>query len=266
MKCGTTSLHQYLGKHPDIHVTEPKELHFFTPAKFNENKMDGYLKHFVSDKKIAGSSPQSYTKFHREDLTGVPERLHQYFPDIKLIYIVRNPIDRIHSHYAEAQEGGYAPSNGLNAFLKEDLKGNHYVRTSMYGYQISQYLKYFDKSQVLIVSSKDLKENRLNTLNCVFNFLGVDDINNERIFEFEANAGLNKRRKNELGKILQTPFLKKIRALIPSNLKQKIKESNVLNTNVVKESIDEYLLKELRLIFENDRIELENMIGQKINF
>ena len=51
MKCGTTSLHDYLGKHPDIYTTTKKELHFFTDELFNKNNLDNYLANFKTQKK-----------------------------------------------------------------------------------------------------------------------------------------------------------------------------------------------------------------------
>ncbi|MCF6185590.1 MAG: sulfotransferase domain-containing protein, partial [Bacteroidales bacterium] len=175
MKSGTTSLHDYLGKHPDIYTSDPKEIHFFMDKNFNKYSLDWYKSLFISDKKIAGTSPQNYTKCHRPAVKNVPERIYKHMPNVKLIYIVRDPVKRIISHYAEAQSGGYAPKQGLSEFL-QNFENNHYVQTSRYYYQISQYLKFFKKEQILIIKSEDLLADRLNTLNEVFRFLSVNEI------------------------------------------------------------------------------------------
>ena len=159
MKCGTTSLHDYLGKHPDIYTTTKKELHFFTDELFNKNNLDNYLANFKTQKKISGSTPQNYSKRHHREFSGVPKRLSKYLPDVKLIYIVRDPIKRIISHFNEAQERGHAPRRGLNHFLK-NYKDNHYVKTSMYYFQLQAYLKYFSMDQILVVESERLKTHR----------------------------------------------------------------------------------------------------------
>jgi len=51
MRCGTTSLHDYLGKHPEIYTTNPKEIHFFDDKNFDKGLLNAYYQHFISEKK-----------------------------------------------------------------------------------------------------------------------------------------------------------------------------------------------------------------------
>lgn len=227
MKAGTTSLHDYLGKHPDIFTTNPKELHFFTSEIYNSKNIDWYKSFFVTNKKVAGTTPQNYTKCHIKEFSGVPERVYKHLPNIKLIYIVRNPIDRIASHYVEALSGAYAPKGGLNNYL-EDLEKNHYVLTSKYYYQISQYLKYFSKDQILVVKSEDLLNNRLETLNEVFYFLGVNEIDNENLFNYERNTNTRKKLKTGFGKFLISKNSKLLRKIFPRSIKKKLKKCRLI--------------------------------------
>ena len=182
MKCGTTSLHEYLSKHPDIFMSTPKELHFFDDANFDPAKIEWYKEQFRSDKKICGSSPQSYSKCHNKYYRGIPERLHQYMPDIKLIYIVRDPIKRITSHVIENYYG--EPLHDV----EYNIESGHYAKTSMYYMQLSAYLEYFPREQILILSLEDLTAERLKTMNETFRFLGVQELADDSLFDFVANS------------------------------------------------------------------------------
>lgn len=178
-------------------------------------------------KKRVGTSPQNYTKCHKKDFSGVPKRLHKYIPKIKLIYIVRNPIDRIDSHYKEAMEGGYAPKEGLNKYLDKGLD-NHYILTSMYFFQVSKYLDFFSTNQIYIVKSEDLLNNRLSTLNKIFSFLQVDNINDDTVFNYKMNTGSNKKKKTIIGKFIFSNNSYIIRKVLPRFAKNFLKKSTLL--------------------------------------
>lgn len=223
MKCGTTSLYDYLSLHPDIHMTSPKELHFFSLRKFNPEGLATYKEHFESDKKVAGSVPQNYTKRHVTEFSGAPGRLYRYCPDIKLIYIVRDPLDRIYSHYNESQEN----VKGADSLLAsvQDLDSSHFVQTSRYYYQLSAFLEYFPPEQMLIVATEALHHNRLTTLNQIFEFLHVDKVEDEALFSFVSNQSANKRRITFLGRWMYGPRGAAVRRLIPNQIKNRLSKS-----------------------------------------
>jgi hypothetical protein len=262
MKCGTTSLHHYLGKHPDIFTTTPKEIHYFNNPNYQGKTWDEYLRHFQTDKQLAGTSPQSYTKRHLEHLGPVPARLHARLPHIKLIYIMRDPVERIYSHYFEAQEGGYAPSEGLNAYL-QDVAHNHYVLTSAYFYQLSAYLEYFPREQIHLLTLEQLRDNRLETLNGVFRFLGVPEMENESLFQFQSNQKSEKTKATELGKWMSGESLATIRKAIPTSLKSTIKETALFRritrtSKLDHERIQPALEEEIRSFLKKDVDQLRN--------
>ncbi|MBW1859762.1 MAG: sulfotransferase domain-containing protein, partial [Deltaproteobacteria bacterium] len=104
LKCGTTSLHYYLGLHPEISMSREKELYFFV-KECNWNKgIDWYRSNFSGESKIHGESTPIYTAY--PVYVGVAERMHGVVPGTKLIYVVRDPIDRLVSHYVHACEMG----------------------------------------------------------------------------------------------------------------------------------------------------------------
>lgn len=186
MKSGTTSLHNYLAKHPDIFMSKNKEIHYFSDVIFNSKPLSWYKSQFITDRKIRGTSPQGYTKCHHNDSNNVLERLSKSIPDVKLIYIVRDPVERYKSHILEAYHCD--PPKDVRYSKKVD----NFIKTSMYFMQISAVLKYFKLEQIHILSLEDLKENRLVEMNKIFDFLEVKNLNDNSIFDFESNTAEEK--------------------------------------------------------------------------
>jgi len=265
MKCGTTSLHDYLGKHPEIFTTTPKEIHFFTENKFDEDKIEEYYINFKSEKKIVGTSPQNYTKYHKPEFSGVAARLKHYLPNVKLIYLVRDPLKRIVSHYNESQESGSSPSVGLNETLFRD-NNHHYIRTSEYYNQLSQYLPYFKKSQILILSLEDLQSNRLQVLNKVFNFLGVEELDNFSLFDYSLNKSGDKRRNSMFWSFIYGFYQYLPTAFKQLKLLQGIKKNKFLNkltkTHIKKEELSEDAVNMLTKRLHSDANKLREWAGE----
>ena len=105
LKCGTTSLHHYLNLHPEVEMSRPKELNFFVAELNWSLGPDWYSSHFGGGAPIRGESSPHYTNRPRFD--GVAERMRSMLADARLIYMVRDPIDRMLSHYLHNVGGGY---------------------------------------------------------------------------------------------------------------------------------------------------------------
>lgn len=97
MKSGTTSLHHYLNLHPEICMSRQKELNFFIEERNWSRGIQWYKSHFEAEAKIYGESSPNYTMY--PIWKSVPERMFSVIPETKLIYIIRNPIEQIISHY-----------------------------------------------------------------------------------------------------------------------------------------------------------------------
>lgn len=99
MKCATTSLHWYLDLHPQVAMSRPKQVNLFvTQQELRAGDIEGYCSRFPADVPVRGESSPSYTK--KRKYPGVPERISRFLPDARLVYIIRDPIERIISHYA----------------------------------------------------------------------------------------------------------------------------------------------------------------------
>lgn len=194
MKCGTSSLHHYLSLHPEIFMSEEKELCFF--AERWDRGLDWYARQFPSAAPVRGESSPNYTKY--PSLDGVPARIHSIVPDAHLVYLVRDPVERIVSHYVDACSWG-RERRRLDDALHEP-EDNHYVNCSRYAMQLEQYLAHFPPSSILVVTSDELREHRRETLGRIFRFLGVDDGWWDAGCELVLNTTPDRRRKNLLGR------------------------------------------------------------------
>src|SRR5688572_24468381 len=99
MKAGTTSLWQYLRRHPEIFMSKLKEPGYFTEELRWDQGIEWYRSLFddAGSARAVGEASTSYTKWPR--FAGIPARMHALVPEARLIYLVRDPGDRIRSHY-----------------------------------------------------------------------------------------------------------------------------------------------------------------------
>jgi hypothetical protein len=202
MKCGTTSLHRYLDQHPEISMSTQKEPGFFKEDDFLD-RLDWYSSLFT-EALVRGESSTGYTAYPLSP--GVPERIHSLIPDVKLIYLVGDPLKRIVANWVEsyytqedlhpqaiyAQKAGRPLLEGLQDW---DDPYNYYVAKSRYATQLEQYLKVFPASQILVLDQSDLGERTTETLREVFAFAGVDDTFESEAFTSQHNVGVGRRRR-----------------------------------------------------------------------
>lgn len=188
LKCGTTSLHHYLNLHPEIEMSRPKELNFFVAELNWPLGRDWYADHFDASAPVRGESSPHYT--NRPSFAGVPERMHEVLgDDVHLLYVVRDPIDRMLSHYLHNVGGGYDDRSLTDAL--SDIESS-YVARSRYFLQLEPYVQTFGRERVAIVSREDLKADRPATMRRAFEFAGVDPGFTSEQFEREWETGVAK--------------------------------------------------------------------------
>ena len=195
MKCGTTSLHDYLNYHPEISMSHPKELNFFVEHQRWEQGIDWYKSNFTEPDKVMGESSPNYTRHPL--FPGVPERMYALMPDVKLVYCVRDPVQRIMSHYVHDYSIGEQNRPFAEAVLDER---EAYLWISRYHYQLEQYLKFYSASQVKIVVLEEVKAKPQETLREVFEFVGVDSSYQDERFKTSSRTmpPAKQRRRNPL--------------------------------------------------------------------
>ncbi len=243
-KCGTTSLHYYLGLHPQISMSREKELDFFIIEHNWHKGIDWYKSNFIGETKIRGESSPNYTLYPYYD--GVPERMHSVVPGAKLIYILRDPIDRIISHYIHNCTFDELENRKISDVLT-DLKNNLYICRSKYYMQLEQYLNNFPKSNVLIITVEDLYEHRQQTLQKIFNFLNVDETFYSNKFFKIKHKTTAKRRKNRLGLFLENLPVTNIIERFPPNFREYSKRMFFLpfSSSIERPELDDGLRQKL---------------------
>ena len=172
MKAGTTSLYHYLRTHPQVYMPEVKEPMFFDPRHNWSRGVGWYAELFAAarpDQVALGEASTSYTKFPQ--VQGVPARIASVLPEVRLIYVVRHPLERMRSHYLYAVSRG-KERRPIERALVEDPS---YLDVSRYAMQLEQYLPHFPPERFLLLDSRDLAHRRLETLRRVFGFLGVEE-------------------------------------------------------------------------------------------
>lgn len=261
MKCGTSSLYHYLGLHPDVEMSEIKEVDYFVAENNFEKGEEWYAAQFGNQEKIHGEASPNYSKAHFFE--GVPKRMNALLPDVKLIYLVRDPVERIISHYTHNYSEGREPRS-ISEIL-EELEENHYVLCSRYYWQLEHYLEYFSENQIMVVPTDELKHHRESALRRIFRFIGADESFYHTEFQEEKHQSNKKLKKSRLGwYILESPGIRSLKELIPASVKDPIKQ--LIRTEVEKPQIKPEVERRVRSFLRPDMLKLERFMNSELPF
>ena len=171
MKAGTTSLYHYLAAHPQVAVPRYKAPEFFVEEANWHRGIDWYRRQFPpagGEVLAVGEASNAYAKYPR--YRGVPERIAAHLPHVRLVYVVRDPVARIRSHYQTRVAEGSERAPFDEAVFVNPI----YLDYSRYALQIEQYRQHFPREQLLVVTSEELREAREPTMRRIYEFIGVD--------------------------------------------------------------------------------------------
>jgi hypothetical protein len=169
-KSGTTSLYQYLRHHPQIFMTQPKDLNFFSVDRRWEWGIDWYARHFrgAADAIAIGEASTSYTQAR---FRGVAlERMASTLPDVRCILLTRHPIARARSSYLNVVRRGVERLPIEQAMVEE----SDFVQQGLYWRTVQDLLRHVDRERLLVLRSDHLRYDRASTLERVHRFLAVD--------------------------------------------------------------------------------------------
>ena len=197
-KSGTTSLVTQLSYHPRISFSRRKEPHFFSKNKDWKQSLSEYHSLFSSsDTQLYGEASTTYSFFPEFGNTAI--QVHDYNPEIKIIYIMRQPVERIISHFVHSQLKGSKLSKPAQTILSDP----RYVNRSRYWMQIKLYLDQFPQKQILLLIFEEFIVNPIATLSKVSSFLGIDSSEFPDQIDINAqNVSSKKIKKSRLGKWL----------------------------------------------------------------
>lgn len=169
-KCGTTTLFKILKNHPSMIGCAPKEPHFFSTTKDWSSDLTQYHSLFKEKEGVLYfEASTTYTFYPLRNLR-IWDDIFDYNPNMKFIYIVRNPIDRIVSSYMHTYERGYTDLGIEEALIEERI----YIELTRYYTQIFPYIRKFGRDNILIIDFEDLIYKKEIVLEQLSEFLLVD--------------------------------------------------------------------------------------------
>lgn len=158
-KAGTTSLHWRLKSHPEVFIPDkPQEIHYFDDERNYARGVDWYERLFAgwSGQECVGQTSPRYLYD-----PACAARIHDLLPDVRLIFLLRNPIDRAYSHYWHSLKLGFETLPFEQALEREperlaqgglSLRDHSYLDRGRYAEQLSRYFALFPRERVLVLT------------------------------------------------------------------------------------------------------------------
>jgi len=184
-KSGTTALHYFLATQPKITMGDQQEMHFFDDDAMFAGPVDyeQLHKHYpqLAPSTIAGDCTPSYIYYEP-----AAERIWQYNPKIKLLVLLRNPVERAFAHWNMQRFKGREPLDFFDAVREEktriagappaEARRFAYVDRGFYARQLERLFKFFPREHVKVVKFEEFKDKQRETLVSIFSFLGVEPV------------------------------------------------------------------------------------------
>lgn len=260
MKCATSSLHEQLGIQPGIFMSEPKELYFFSDDDVYEKGIEWYLSFFKNAKPtdLCGESTTHYTKLPTYPHT--IDRIQTHLPEAKFIYVMRNPIDRLISHYIHEWS-----LNVISVDINQAIDSYpELIEYSLYTKQLRPYFETFGKERVLPIFFERLLSHPQEELERVCHFIGYQN-HPQWDYNFGAkNTSSERWQKTPLREfIVDNPFLAAMRrTLLPKTLREKIRKSWTMQE---RPTLNPERYKALESQFDQDLAELGRWLGTELS-
>lgn len=190
-KCGTTSLHEILARHPQIYMSEKKEVNYFTIDKNYQKGLSYYEQHFPVRKEqylAIGESSPGYICY-----PGVAERIAEDLGDIKIVMIFRDPIKRAFSQYWDNRRHlneHHSEKEIVNKYLEEQYVPSRrgYFSRGVYIEYLLHYRSIFSEKNVHVIILEDLLRNPQIKLKELYEFLNVDPDKGRQELPAPSNA------------------------------------------------------------------------------
>ena len=274
-KCATTTLFKYLNEHSQIAMPEDKEAPFFNGVT-NKHDYEIFLErtfdHAIARQVLGKASPQYMA--HPD----TPRRIKKLAPKIKIIAILKNPLERSFSHYKMAVRRGTenrnyqsAVNDGLSDVSLANGRAGHapihskgyeseadfYLSWSEYGRLLTQYYNHFSAQQIMVVFAEDLNKSPKHTLAAILEFLAVDStempINLGK--RFHQGTGRPMINPKKLRDLVNLPILCSLYKLIPEKSKTTFRywfDQLNMRSSEVSEELEKNTKQRLQCLFLKD--------------
>ena len=191
-KSGTTSIHQYCDQHPDIFMSPVKETNFFelegstiTEEQLKDpltryhypnavTSLNAYVDLFFdsTEQQILGETSPIYLYGDH-----APENIRRHIPEVKIIAMLRNPVQRLYSRYLHLCRDGRQPKEDVYEILNRDSiwwKRKDFVFEGFYARHLSRYIRLFPKDNIKVILYDDFRKDNQGVMKEIFDFVGAD--------------------------------------------------------------------------------------------
>ena len=282
-KSGTTSLFNYLTQHSDIYIPEVKECRFFSQLPKNYKGLGAeffpnsgitdekvYFKLFCEhEDKVCGDMSNDYLYYYEKSIKNIKKYLGN---EIKIVIVLRNPIDRAFSNYMHHIRDGWENISFEQALDDENRRieenwgwSYHYVKTGMYYYQVKAYLDNFRHTKIYLFEELKSKDILLKNLYAFLEVRFTKKLNDNKEYNVSGYPRnklihnlLNK--DNAIKKIIKPV----VNSILPKGSIQKV-VSNIQNKNLKKVSMKNDTRERLKNVFEDDIKKLSNLIEMDLS-
>lgn len=284
-KCATTSLYELFSLHPKMCVSTLKEPNYFAirdgkfESVFNEQfglssirkyppitqNWNEYIAQFEETKstevRVDVSPIYMFSKYSARNI------FEKFGKNVKIIAILRNPVDRAYSQFLHHRRDGFEKSTNFKDvfFSKEESSGEgpfwNYKEMGYYAKQLKSYYELFNKEAIHVVQYEEFRNNRESVISEIFDFIGLEKAH----VRMNTSANMSGLPKNKLANYLLTmhrrnAFLKRMVFSLPTPMRlffQKLKNKNLKRT-----ILDQNIGKLCFEVYKEDIKELEEMTKQ----
>lgn len=279
-RSGTTALYEFLNQHPQVFVSTPKEPHYFSfmgqelgfsgpgdeqlinSVAITDHGQYEALFDDAGDRLAIGECSVSYLYY--PDTAG---RIRQALPDVKIIAILRNPVERAYSAHLYLRKLGLEEEpDFVRALALEESRIHagwhhlwHYKAMGYYGLQLERYFRLFDRDKILVVFQQDLRRYPQSSLKKVFGFLNVDTEFRPTVSTFINQGGIAR------SQLLQRVFnrssvIKDIaKYFIPRTVRRRLR-----NMNLNRPTLPQEASRGLSSAYREDNNILQDLLGMDL--
>ena len=248
MKCGTSTLQVQLAAQAGVFMTTPKEPNYFSDDDVFARGPDWYAGLFADAPTgaLTGEASTHYTKLptYPETL----ERMRAALPDLKLVYMIRNPVARAVSHYIHEWTERNADADAEAAFRSNTA----FVDYGCYGMQIAPFIEAYGLDNVLLTSLEGVKADPDGEFARIATFLDLPEgAAWQHDLEAQNVSAARMRRLPLQGLLIDNPVAAALRrTLVPAGLRRRIREARQMDT---RPEIPDDLQAQMEAAFLTDR-------------
>jgi hypothetical protein len=282
-RSGTTSLHEYLAEHPQVFVCAEKSPNFFVAddplPEWEGPHLRAMARQWVSDARayealFAGAG----TALARGDVSPVylqslnaPGRIHARYPDVKIVAILREPVERAYAHYmGRRRDGLETRANFGDAVADERARPipdvvafGSYLGCGRYHHFLRPYYERFPRDHIRVYLYEDLARDARALMRDLFAFIGVDPVFEPDMTRRRGQTGLVG---HPLARLLWTKSVSlrtAIRPWLPRSLRDRA--APVIFRQLERPPIDPAIREELRPLFADDIRRLQGLIARDLS-